>query len=254
MNVGIYRGMIGQRDTCPMLLIKGGQHWGHHFAKYSRPRRADAGRLRDRLGSHHAVPGRLADPDRRLRVGRDGRLPRRAGRAGALRDGGPGGPGLGRDRPRGVHQRRPGHLGEGGAVRRVHRPRLRRADAAADHEGHVHHAPARSDLPRLPRGHAARLLQREQRDVGRAARGHRLEHPEGRRHSRHPGRLRPPDHQRREHRGADHARPTRASPSRSPPRCGATAPPSTATSTSTWWTTTSTRRPTSRSTGRSPTA
>jgi len=27
MNVGIYRGMIGQRDTTPMLLIKGGQHW-----------------------------------------------------------------------------------------------------------------------------------------------------------------------------------------------------------------------------------
>jgi 4-hydroxy-3-polyprenylbenzoate decarboxylase len=35
MNVGIYRGMIGQPDTCPMLLIKGGQHWGHHFQKYS---------------------------------------------------------------------------------------------------------------------------------------------------------------------------------------------------------------------------
>ena len=29
----------------------------------------------------------------------------------------------------------------------------------------VHHAPARPDLPRLPGGHAARLLQREQRDV-----------------------------------------------------------------------------------------
>jgi len=35
MNVGIYRGMIGKPDTCPMLLIKGGQHWGHHFQKYS---------------------------------------------------------------------------------------------------------------------------------------------------------------------------------------------------------------------------
>jgi len=35
MNVGIYRGMIGGRDTTPMLLIKGGQHWGHHFQKYS---------------------------------------------------------------------------------------------------------------------------------------------------------------------------------------------------------------------------
>src|SRR5207247_6554634 len=35
MNVGIYRGMIGKPDTCPMLLIKGGQHWGHHFQQYS---------------------------------------------------------------------------------------------------------------------------------------------------------------------------------------------------------------------------
>jgi 4-hydroxy-3-polyprenylbenzoate decarboxylase len=35
MNVGMYRGMIGQRDTTPMLLVKGGQHWGHHFAKYA---------------------------------------------------------------------------------------------------------------------------------------------------------------------------------------------------------------------------
>ena len=35
MNVGIYRGMIGRRDTSPMLLIKGGQHWGQHFVKYA---------------------------------------------------------------------------------------------------------------------------------------------------------------------------------------------------------------------------
>jgi 4-hydroxy-3-polyprenylbenzoate decarboxylase len=35
MNVGIYRGMIGQRDTAPFLLIKGGQHWGQHFLKYA---------------------------------------------------------------------------------------------------------------------------------------------------------------------------------------------------------------------------
>jgi UbiD family decarboxylase len=30
MNVGIYRGMIGRKDTAPFLLIKGGQHWGAH--------------------------------------------------------------------------------------------------------------------------------------------------------------------------------------------------------------------------------
>jgi 4-hydroxy-3-polyprenylbenzoate decarboxylase len=35
MNVGIYRGMIGRPDTTPMLLIKGGQHWGQHFVKYA---------------------------------------------------------------------------------------------------------------------------------------------------------------------------------------------------------------------------
>jgi UbiD family decarboxylase len=35
MNVGVYRGMIGKRDTTPMLLIKGGQHWGQHFLKYA---------------------------------------------------------------------------------------------------------------------------------------------------------------------------------------------------------------------------
>src|SRR5439155_1470772 len=34
MNVGIYRGMIGKRNTAPFLLIKGGQHWGQHFLKY----------------------------------------------------------------------------------------------------------------------------------------------------------------------------------------------------------------------------
>ncbi|HEV8439944.1 MAG TPA: UbiD family decarboxylase [Methylomirabilota bacterium] len=35
MNVGIYRGMIGKKNTTPFLLIKGGQHWGQHFLKYT---------------------------------------------------------------------------------------------------------------------------------------------------------------------------------------------------------------------------
>ncbi len=35
MNVGIYRGMIGAPDTTPLLLIKGGQHWGLHYVKYA---------------------------------------------------------------------------------------------------------------------------------------------------------------------------------------------------------------------------
>ncbi len=34
MNVGMYRGMIGKKDTTPFLLVKGGQHWGQHFLKY----------------------------------------------------------------------------------------------------------------------------------------------------------------------------------------------------------------------------
>ena len=35
MNVGIYRGMVGQKNTTPFLLIKGGQHWGQHFMKWA---------------------------------------------------------------------------------------------------------------------------------------------------------------------------------------------------------------------------
>jgi 4-hydroxy-3-polyprenylbenzoate decarboxylase len=34
-NVGIYRGMIGKRNTIPSLIIKGGQHWGQHFVTYA---------------------------------------------------------------------------------------------------------------------------------------------------------------------------------------------------------------------------
>jgi 4-hydroxy-3-polyprenylbenzoate decarboxylase len=35
MNVGLYRGMIGKKDTAPFLLVKGGQHWGAHFVKWA---------------------------------------------------------------------------------------------------------------------------------------------------------------------------------------------------------------------------
>lgn len=35
MNVGIYRGMIGRKNTTPMLLMKGVQHWGQHFARWA---------------------------------------------------------------------------------------------------------------------------------------------------------------------------------------------------------------------------
>ncbi len=33
INVGLYRGMIGQKNTIPSLLIMS-QHWGHHLSKY----------------------------------------------------------------------------------------------------------------------------------------------------------------------------------------------------------------------------
>ena len=61
MNVGMYRGMIGQKNTTPFLLIKGGQHWGAHFVKWAARGQADAGRLRDRLGPDHVVSVGLAD-------------------------------------------------------------------------------------------------------------------------------------------------------------------------------------------------
>ncbi|HLN39800.1 MAG TPA: UbiD family decarboxylase domain-containing protein, partial [Xanthobacteraceae bacterium] len=32
---GMYRGMIGHKDTAPFLLVKGGQHWGAHFVKWA---------------------------------------------------------------------------------------------------------------------------------------------------------------------------------------------------------------------------
>jgi 4-hydroxy-3-polyprenylbenzoate decarboxylase len=35
MNVGMYRGMIGKKNTTPFLLVKGGQHWGAHFVKWA---------------------------------------------------------------------------------------------------------------------------------------------------------------------------------------------------------------------------
>ncbi|MCZ7564052.1 MAG: UbiD family decarboxylase [Burkholderiales bacterium] len=34
-NVGIYRGLIGQKNTIPVLLFRP-QHWGQHFTKYER--------------------------------------------------------------------------------------------------------------------------------------------------------------------------------------------------------------------------
>ncbi len=35
MNIGTYRGMIGSRNTLPVLIVAS-QHWGGHFSKYKR--------------------------------------------------------------------------------------------------------------------------------------------------------------------------------------------------------------------------
>ena len=68
MNVGLYRGMIGKKDTSPFLLIKGRPALGRAFRQMGGARPADAGRLRDRLGSDHVVSVRLAAAGRRLRI------------------------------------------------------------------------------------------------------------------------------------------------------------------------------------------
>ena len=134
MNVGIYRGMIGRKDTTPFLLIKGGQHWGAHFLKYAQrgepmpvacvigwdpimPFLAGspipAGVCEwDVMGAYRGEPAELVRCETV-----DLEVPAPAEIVGPdVRDGGP--------------------------VRRVHGLRLRRADAPAHDADHRHHAPA----------------------------------------------------------------------------------------------------------------
>src|SRR5262249_21574257 len=114
MNVGIYRGMIGRKDTAPFLLIKGGQHWGAHFVKWAARREPmpvacviDWAPIMPFLPALAvpAVRGGSARRRRGARMGCEGREPGRAGAAGALRDRGPRGAGHGGDRDRGRDQR-----------------------------------------------------------------------------------------------------------------------------------------------------
>ena len=72
INVGIYRGMIGKKDTIPVLLWRP-QNWGQDIAEISRQGRGDAGRVHLWLGAVAAVLRVLADPARRLRIRRHGR-------------------------------------------------------------------------------------------------------------------------------------------------------------------------------------
>ena len=87
MNVGIYRGMIGRKDTTPFLLIKGGQHWGAHFVKWAA--RNEPMPVACVIGWDPIMPFLAGSPVARggLRVGCDGRLPGQAREARALRNG-----------------------------------------------------------------------------------------------------------------------------------------------------------------------
>ena len=121
-------------------------------------RGADARRLRDWRGSDHAVPRGVTDSGRDVRVGRDGRVSRRAGRAGPLRDRGSRGAGERGDRLRGIHQRRSRDVRARRPVRGVHRLRVRPPHAATDDEDHLHHASQRSHLQRLARRDSAGVV------------------------------------------------------------------------------------------------
>ena len=157
MNVGMYRGMIGKKDTTPFLLIKGGQHWGAALPEVRRARQpmpvacvigwdpimgllagspVPAGVCEwDVMGAYRGEPAELVRCETV-----DLEVPASAEIV-----------------IEGLHQRRPGDVRARGPVRRVHRLRVGHSRPAADDADHLHHAPARSDLPRLSRGHAARL-------------------------------------------------------------------------------------------------
>src|SRR6185436_423894 len=162
MNVGIYRGMIGKPDTCPMLLIKGGQHWGHHFQKYS-----DRGQpmpVACVIGWDPIMPFLAGSP-----------IPTGVCEWDVM--------GAYRGEPAELVKCETVDLEVPASAEIVIEGLIHDDPATWELEGHLHHPPARSDLSRLSRGHPAGLVQREQRDVRRAARRHRLEHPQDRGYS-----------------------------------------------------------------------
>ena len=201
MNVGIYRGMIGQKDTTPFLLIKGGQHWGHHFVKYGAPG-SEPMPVACVIGWDPIMPFLAGSPIPTGVCEWDvmGALSRRARRAGALRDGRSRGPRLGRDRARGRSS---------ATIPRPTRRRGRSASSPATSPTSRRRGPTmkvtcithrRDPIFRgclegtLPGSYSENSVM----SVG-AARGHRLEHPERRGHPGHPRRVRAAHHQRREH-------------------------------------------------------
>src|SRR6202042_589309 len=106
VNVGMYRGMIGKKDTIPVLLWRP-QNWGQDFAKYTG--KGEEMPVAFIYGWEPCLPfcASSAVPPRRPRIRRDGAAPRRAGRACRLRDGAAAGPRHGRDRDRGLDFARP---------------------------------------------------------------------------------------------------------------------------------------------------
>ena len=184
MNVGIYRGMVGGPDKIPILMWRA-QHIGHHVTAWqARGAQGNADRGRDRLGAVARLLRRLAGAEGHLRIRRDGRDPRRAGRSRQMRDHRPLRAGLGRDRDRGHARARARDLSDGRPLRRVHRLCRRRPLAEAHDPRDLHHPPQRSDPARHDRRLHARELFRERDDLVDLPLLDRLERARSRRRAR----------------------------------------------------------------------
>ena len=110
MNVGVYRGMIADKTHIPILMWRA-QHIGHHVTAWQNGGASEmpiAVAMGSRAGAR--IRRRRAGAERHLRVRRDGLDPRRAGRAGQVRDGRSLCPRHRRDRDRGLSADRSGDL------------------------------------------------------------------------------------------------------------------------------------------------
>ena len=198
-NVGIYRGMVGRKNSIPSLLILGGQHWGQHFAKYA--------------GLKQKMPVACVigwDPIMGFLAGSP--LPAGVCEFDVL--------GAYRDAPVPVVRCETVDL-EVPASAEIVIEGLIDPDPAnyeiegpfAEFTGYVsdlptprptiggdlHHPPQRPDTAGHAGGQHAQFLQRERRDLLGTARRHRLEHPDRRGHPGCARHLRRPDHLRDQH-------------------------------------------------------
>ena len=192
MNVGIYRGMVAGHDRIPILMWRA-QHIGHHFTAWQNGGEAEMP-IAVAIGWEPSLgfTGGSPVPKGDVRIRRDGRDPRRAGRAGQMRDRRPLRAGLGRDRDRRLSRARPQDLHDGRA-RIAEFTGYLAGDRAPkpDHPRHRHHPPQRSDPARHHRGLDARQLFGERRVLVDHARRHRLERARPRRRARHHRRVVP---------------------------------------------------------------